>query len=180
MSMLSLPTELIPIRDQIIHHVVEATPYPETLSALVGWFETDGWDLLVGAWSDERVILKLYEFAEYKFNDSELCDYEDPRDVITDELRLTFAYKRIAEEFNSGDGSTCPSVHTVELRNDNGDTAILGWLVEIHGQAGHYPNFWGTYSNKEKFYQELRNTEHLFLEDDKEVNDKKILELWQR
>ena len=68
----------------------------------------------------------------------------------------------------------------MELRNDNGDTAILGWLVEIHGQAGHYPNFWGAYSSKEKFYQELRKTEHLFLEDDKEVNDKKILELWQR
>jgi len=178
--MITLPNKLIPIRNQVVDHVRKNTPAPNNLSELVSWLETDGWDLLVGAWSDERMILKLYELAYLKFNDSELGDYEDPQDVITDELRLAFAYKRIAEEFDSGDGSTCPSVHTVELRNDNDDTAILGWLVEIHGQAGHYPNFWGAYSSKEKFYQELRDTEHLFLEDDKEFNDKKILELWQR
>lgn len=177
--MQTLPVHLNEIAMRVIENANEKLPPPKELNDLVNWYETEGWNLLVGAWSDERIILKLYELAEYKFNDNELIAYEDPTEPITDDLRLAYAWRRISEEFDSGDGSTCPSVHTIELRHADGKSAILGWLVEIHGQAGHYANFCGVYQNREVFYEQLRNEDHLFQDDEKVVNDLKILKLWE-
>ena len=177
--MQTLPVHLNEIAMCVVETTNDKLPLPKILRELVNWYENEGWDLLVGAWSDERIILKLYELAEFKFNDSELIAYEDPTEAITDDSRLAYAWRRISEEFESGDGSTCPSVHTVEIRHTNGRSAILGWLVEIHGQEGHYAYFCGVYQSRDDFYEQLRNEDHLFQEDDKVLNDSRILKLWK-
>ena len=83
------------------------------------------------------------------------------------------------EEPVSGDGYSCPSVHTVQLKNDQGQDAFLGWLVRIHGQLGHMPNYWGIFSDREKFYSELRKSGFLFYDEKDTLSDRQILLLWK-
>lgn len=179
MEIRSLPEHLQFIATGLIAHVHEGFSIQSDVVQLTEWFEDEGWDEIVGSWSDERIVLDLGMFADLSFSDSELCGYEDIEGAITDDLRLGFARKRIHDEFESGDGYSCPSVHTVQLKNDQGQDAFLGWLVRIHGQLGHVPNYWGIFSDREKFYSELRKSGFLFYDEKDTLSDRQILLLWK-
>ena len=178
MEIKSLPEHLQSIAEKVIAHIYSGSSIPEGIDELTDWFEDEGWDELVGAWSDEHIALKLQYLAESKFNDSELVGYEDVEGQVTDDLRLEFARKRINEAFESGDGYSCPSVHTVQLVNEQDKTVFLGWLVEVHGQLGHSPTYYGIYADRDQFYQELRRDDFLFWHEKESLTDQQILKLW--
>ncbi len=95
-------------------------------------------------------------------------------------MRVNFARDQINYEFESGSEYLCPSVHSLELSDPMERVAILGWLVQIHGQAGPSPNYLGVYENREKFYQELRDRDFLFSDWSNLVTDQQLLALWKR
>jgi hypothetical protein len=76
MEIKSLPEHLQSIAEKVIAHIYGGSSIPEGIDELTDWFEDEGWDELVGAWSDEHIALKLQYLAESKFNDSELVGCE--------------------------------------------------------------------------------------------------------
>ena len=179
MQVQHLPTHLQSIALELIAHVTDASPIPKTIEELTDWFEGEGWNELVGKWSDEHIILKVEYVAELKFNDSELLAYGEVDDQVTDALRVEFARMQINQAFESDDGYSCPSVHTVQLVNKYGSAAFLGWLVEVHGQLGPSPMYYGIYSDRDQFYKKLREHGFLFWHEKETLTDQQILKLWE-
>ena len=153
--MVDLPKKLNTIRDQVIDHVRNNTPEPKNLGDLVSWFEDEGWDEILSGWGSEHVALKLDYLASLKFNDKEMIASEGLDEPLTKELRIDYARRLISDALEQSDGYECPSVHAVEIKKASGESAVLGWLVEIHGQGGPAPEFQGVFSDKENFYQLL-------------------------
>ena len=109
--MVSLPTALIAIQDQIIDHIHKNAPAPENLSKLIKWYETDGWDLVAPANRGmEQVALNLDHIAHYKFSDSELIESQESEIAVTDAIRVEYARDVLTNALNEYDGCDCPSV----------------------------------------------------------------------
>lgn len=178
--MIELPKKLTLIRDQVIDHVRKNTSIPENLSDLVAWFEDEGWDEILSGWGSEHVALKLVHLASLKFDDKEMIASEGLDELLTDDLRLDYARRLISDAFENSDGYDCPSVHAVEIKKPNGDSAVLGWLVEIHGQGGPVAEFQGAFIDKENFYQLLGGWGLLLDTEEQNLTDESILKLWSK
>jgi hypothetical protein len=179
--MINLPSQLTGIRDQIIDNVRSGKSIPTNSSELINWYETEAWDDLVSGWgNDELIVLNLNHLAWLKFSDSELIANQECDEPVTNKLRIKYARQLIAETLENSDGYDCPTVHAVELKKNDGNTAILGWTMEIHGQGGAVAVFQGAFSDIEHFYQNLRNCDFLFSSEQDQLTDEKILELWEK
>lgn len=178
--MIELPKKLNKIRDQVIDHVRKKTQPPKNLRDLVSWFEDDGWDEILSGWGSEHVALKLDYLASLKFNDKEMIASEGLEEPLTDKLRIDYARGLISDALEQSDGYECPSVHAVEIKKPNGDSAVLGWLVEIHGQGGPAPKFQGAFPEKENFYQLLSGWGLLLDTEEQNLTDEAILKLWTK
>jgi hypothetical protein len=176
--MIELPEKLISIRDQVIDHVRKKTPVPNDLSDLINWYESQGWDELAPLWAEEEHVALNFNSISMYFCDSELIANQEDDAPVTDELRIQYAKKLVAYTFENNDGYDCPSVQVVELKNANGDSAVLGWLIEIHGQGGPVPIYQGAFSNKKYFYQHLKDMDFLLDTEEHSITDEKILRLW--
>jgi hypothetical protein len=177
--MVKFPENLIFIRDQIIDHVQINSPVPEGLDQLVKWIETEHlYDSLMGTWDDERVAMHLGRLSEYRFCDSELIAYSDIVEPITDQARVSYARELISKAFHELDGYDCPSIHTIQIVKDDQTSATLGWTVAIHGQAGPVPTFYGAFSSRNNFYQDLRDSDYLLNGEEESLTDEVILSHW--
>jgi hypothetical protein len=177
--MIKLPEKLNQIRDQIIDHVRKKSPLPDNLCELTEWLETDGWDILVPSWdSDEHIALNLSYLSWLKFSDSELLSIQEDDEPVTDEVRIRYAQKLVTQTFDSYDDYICPSVQIVELKKSNGDAAVLGWLIEIHGQGGPVPIYQGAFVDKNHFYQHLKECDFLLDLEKNNLANETILRLW--
>jgi hypothetical protein len=101
-------------------------------------------------------------------------------ELLTDDLRLDYARRLISNSFKESDGYDCPSVHAVEIKKPNGDSAVLGWLIEIHGQGGEVAEFQGAFTDKENFYQLLSGWGLLLDTEEQNLTDESILKLWSK
>ena len=178
--MVELPKKLNVIRDQVIDHVRQNTPEPKNLGDLVSWFEDEGWDEILSAWGSDHVALKIEDLASMKFDDKEMIACEGLDEPLTDELRIDYARRVISDSFKESDGYDCPSVHAVEIKKSNGDYAVLGWVMEIHGQGGPVAVFQGAFRDKENFYQLLSSWGFLLDSDEQNLTDEAILKLWTK
>lgn len=178
--MFEFPTKLIQIRDQVIDHVRQNTPEPKNLGDLVSWFEDEGWDEILSAWGSDHVALKIEDLASMKFDDKEMIACEGLDYPLTDELRIDYARRVISDSFKESDGYDCPSVHAVEIKKSNGDSAVLGWVMEIHGQGGPVAVFQGAFRDKENFYQLLSSWGFLLDSNEQNLTDEAILKLWTK
>jgi hypothetical protein len=178
--MMKLPSQLTIIRDQVVDHVRNGTPLPDNLSELINWYETEAWDDLVDGWGDEYIVLKLSSLAWLGFSDSELIANQESDEPVTNELRIAYARQLIAQTLESCDGYDCPTVHAVELKKDDGSTAVLGWTMEIHGQGGAVALYQGAFSDLEHFYQSLRDCDFLFPSEQDQLTDEAILGFWTK
>jgi hypothetical protein len=178
---MNIPKRLVTVSDQVIEQVKNRLALPPTISELTAWFETEGWDTLVPTFDDdEHIAVDLNHLASLAFWDSELIDAEDlDDDPVTDEIRVKYAREVIANALDQYDDDVCPSVHSVELRNRLGETAILGWLVEAHGQGGAVPVFQGAFRDQRHFHEDLRATNFLLDSHQDTLTDEVILQLWR-
>ena len=175
-----LPKRFWKARDASIEHVCSKAPLPAALADLQEWLATDGWDDLLAAWINEDVALNLEGWAPYKFYDSALRDAEELDDsvAITDQMRVRYAREAISYAVEISDGDDSPSVHSFPIERADGERAVLGCTVEIHGQYGPVPQWHGVFADKNDFYRHLRAAGFLFHSEADEIGDAEILALW--
>jgi hypothetical protein len=178
--MIELPEKLICIRDQVIDHVLNNTPLPDKLNELIEWYETDGWDVLVPVWTEEEHVALNFNCVSLSFSDSELIANQEDDAPVTDELRIQYARELISSTFENNDGYDCPSVQVVELKKANGESALLGWMIEIHGQGGPVAIFHGAFKDKYQFFQHLSDSDFLLDSEEQNLTDETILRIWAK
>jgi|AntAceMinimDraft_1070359.scaffolds.fasta_scaffold81617_2 hypothetical protein len=174
-----LPRKYWTTRNAAIEYVLSGSPLPSGLADLQEWLATDGWDDLLAAWINEDVALNLKEWATYKFFDSTMRDDQGlDSEAITDQMRVDYARASIREAVEQSEGYDSPSVHSFSIEREDGERAILGCTVEIHGQAGLVPQWHGIFADKEAFYVYLRDAGFLLHSIADEISDVEILSLW--
>jgi hypothetical protein len=175
-----LPKRFWKARDAAIEHLLSNSPLPAGLADLQEWLANDGWDDLLAAWINEDIVLNLERWTEYKFSDSSLRDTEglDEAEAITDQMRVDYAREAISYSVENSEGDDSPSVHSFPIDRDDGERAILGCTVEIHGQYGPVPQWHGVFADKDDFYRHLRAAGFLFHSEAAEIGDAEILALW--
>ena len=175
-----LPKKFWKTRDALVEHLLSNSRLPAGLADLQEWLATDGWDDLLAAWINEDVALNLEGWAPYKFYDSALRDAEELDDsvAITDQMRVRYAREAISYAVEISDGDDSPSVHSFTIERADGERAVLGCTVEIHGQYGPVPQWHGVFADKEDFYRHLRSIGFLFHSEAAEIGDAEILALW--
>ena len=175
-----LPKKFWRTRDALVEHLLSNSPLPPDLADLQEWLANDGWDDLLAAWINEDVALNLEGWAEYKFSDSSLRDTEglDEADSITDQMRVDYAREAISYAVENSDGDASPSVHSFPIERADGERAVLGCTVEIHGQYGPVLQWQGVFAENDDFYRHLRAAGFLFHSEADEINDSEILALW--
>ena len=180
-SIIKLPDNLQKIRDNIIENITSKSFSIDDLIELQKWLEEDGWDDLVAPFRLDELALNLNEWDVENYSEYSLREYEglDDSEVVSDEMRINFARKRIQDEIENGDGLTNPSVISYEIKNDDEKSVILGCTVEIHGQLGPEVKWHGVFISKEAFYEHLRNNRFILQSEIEHMSDSKILELWK-
>lgn len=153
----------------------------ENLNEIQAWLEVEGWDALI-ADPEELMAIRLHYVAELEFRDSELCGNLglDPLNV-TDSHRLSWARQCIDWVQNNDDGYKLVSVFPHRLTATDGSYAILGCLVEIHGQAGPFCQWQGLWNTRSEFLEAISVGHEYWLISEKDViPDEVILSLWQK
>jgi len=178
--MSNLPEKLNTIRDQVIDHVRINTPLHDGLSHLINWYETDGWDELVPTWAEEEHVALNFNSISLSFSDSELIANQEDDAKVTDVLRIQYARKLVSTTFENNDGYYCPSVQVVELKKSNGESAVLGWLIEVHGQGGPVAIYRGAFKDKYQFFEHLADCDFLLDSVEQNLTDEKILSIWAK
>jgi hypothetical protein len=178
----ALPKKFWKIRDAAIAHVASKSPLPVGIADLQNWLATDGWDSLLAAWINEDVALNLKRWAEHEFTDSSLRDYEglDDSIAINDQMRVNYARVAINNAIEQSDGYDSPSVHSLAIERKDGERAIIGCTVEIHGQAGPVPHWHGLFADKNAFYRYIREAGFLLHSRANEISDVELLSLWPK
>jgi len=177
-----LPEQFWKIRDAAVEHILSNAPIPSDLAALQEWIAIDGWDSLLAAWINEDIALNLKAWAAYKFSDSSLRDTESLDDVasITDQMRVAYARAAIRDAIEESEGDDSPSVHSFPIERDDGERAVLGCTVEIHGQYGPVPQWHGVFTDKDTFYKYLRENGFLLHSEKDTISDVEILTYWEK
>lgn len=174
-----LPENLRPIANSLIKKAIDGTEVSEDTEKLVEWFQVDGWDELLSSWSDDDIALNLQYLASLKFDDNALLDNVDLNDAITDKNRIEFARNAINQAFGEMDGIECPSIHSVLIANDDGEEAILGWTMEIHGQGGAVGFLAGSFRDKQQYLMHLRDIDYVLKNEVDLLTDETILTFWK-
>ena len=175
---LQLPKHLQQIADDLVSENKRVSR--KKLSELVEWYENDDADVLVSAWVPEGIVIRLDHLAQLGyFTDGELMAYEGLERKPSDQDRLAYVKAIVKEWFSRGDEHVCPSAHVIELTGAQGASKVLGWLLEVQGQHGTFPCFEGVYKDKEEFFQHLRQTGHLFFDEQQSLEVKHILRFWK-
>ena len=177
--MVNLPAELINFCDQLIDHVKQGIKEPIDVKTLVTWYEEEHEEIVAGWGPEEHVALNLKEIAAWEFNDKEMCAYEGSDLPIKDDCRIAYARNRLISKFEEIGSDVSPSIHAVEIKNENGDTAVLGWTMRIDGYSP-VVEFQGAFVTKEHFYQFLRANGFLLDTDMQSLKEETILELWEK
>jgi hypothetical protein len=181
MNKIQLPDELIDISTAIVNHIHTGSALPNNIDQLEKWYELDGWDLLIGNDGLVGYALYLQNIASYKFNDSELrYEYElDKSMQITDSMRVKYGHQLIERAMEEYEGDVCPSVHCIKL--SNGDNfAVIGCLIEIHGQGGPVPFWQGVFKTQDDLLKTIRANHIVMFDEIKNIKDEVLLSLWDR
>lgn len=176
------PTEFASICNAAVEHALTGAPIPKALPKLMHWLGTDGWDEVLGEWDarNDPMAVKLHSESQRDFRDSEVRARAglDSTDAVTDEMRVEFARHRIADWTSGEDGVVCPSVHCYNIHHEDGRSAVVGFTVEIHGQAGPVVDLQGVYADESIFLQNLRDSGYYLVNEIVQVSDATILKLW--
>jgi hypothetical protein len=177
-----LPKQFWKVRDAAIEHLLTNSPIPSDLAALQEWIAIDGWESLLAAWINEDIALNLKAWAVFKLSDSSLRDTEslDEAISITDQMRVAYARASIRDAIEESEGYDSPSVHSFPIERDDGERAVLGCTIEIHGQYGPVPQWHGVFTDKDSFYKYLRKNGFLIHSEKDAISDVEILTYWEK
>jgi hypothetical protein len=173
----NMPEELWEIRDAAVEHVLTNAPLPPDIERLYEWLESDGWDALIDAWVDEELVMNLEKLSSY-FSDSELED-----DTITNGIRVEHARWWISKSITNSeslDDFDFKSVHSYEIKRQDGKSAIIGCTIASMGQSGDEVVWYGVFPTRREFLNRLKESGYWVLQDIEAIDDATILALWQK
>ena len=178
--MKKFPTDLHSILDEAIECAITNAPLPSNMTKIHEWLEIDGWSNVTDAWVDEDNVLELKDLAKHNFYDSVVREHEDleDKDTVTDKMRIKHARAILNGLIEDGyEGSKY--VFSIQIIRNDGESAIIGALGEIHGQAGIVAVWHGVFQDKQAFYNYLRKSQFLLHSEVNELKDIEILSLWE-
>jgi len=148
------------------------------------WLAGDGWDLLLNH-SGELQLLNIKQLADYEFTDKQLKQaFGLPLTrKVSDAQRVQYARQRVAEFESGEDGFFCPSVAIYPLEAGlaaHRTSAVLGGVIEIHGQAGPVVQWHGLFATREAFDADLYARGFVHLATCEELEDRELLTWWRR
>jgi hypothetical protein len=155
---------------------------PESLKHVYEWLEVEGWDDLIGDLG-EQLAINLGRLSHLKFNDYEARYYLDVPDdeMMTDQYRVAWGRMQIDRVLSEYDEYLLPSLHTYQIYSDDGNSAVIGCLVEIHGQAGPVCQWQGLWNTRDEFLAAVGDGKSYWVTPLMgDVPDTQILELWQK
>jgi hypothetical protein len=164
-----LPSELCPLRDAAIEHILRGVPLPdleplyEWLLAEVNWVEGE---------FDFRISISNTEFEDGVVCDWLGLDWEN--DTITDAMRVSYVRSALPKLQESGKFFDDDSLHTYVLSNPVGESVLVGCIFDPH-QWFHDP---GIFATKEDFFEAALGDYYWLLSPDKPLTDEEILKLW--
>jgi len=161
-----MPKHLVPVIENVVDYICSGGPEPSDLKQLVDKYEGDGF------------ALNISELASSSFLDAAILSTQEGVGGGHDADRLEFARARIASAFQDPDEYSLATVHFVPVESGQGRQAILGWLMEVHGQAGAVPYFQGVLSRKEDFIGYLKRSGYVLSSERTDVTDAAILRVW--
>ena len=178
-----LPSELWHLRDAAIEHVLTNAPLPSDFERLQEWLEGEwlGWEGI------EEIALNFYGSSFYDrlglsdlLSDDELRAREGLRlsAPVSDGMRVEFFRGQVESVISDFDSLTMPSVHSYRLERDDGKSAVLGYVVEIHGQSGPFTIRQGVFATRDAFHVHLRESGFRLLEEVEALDDAGILDVW--
>ena len=174
------PAELIPIRDAVIEHVISGSPIPSELSLITEWLHDDGYSELIKSWekNGEDICIEI-EHLDDKFSDEMMHDYGDidAGVTITDEMRINHIKKMCSDYFIEASCWPVLTIHGYKVIRDDGQSAIIGYLMGVYGQGGPEFEYYGIFADKESFYKKLKEDSYL-INDIDSFAIAKILSTW--
>ena len=176
-----LPQELYKARDAAIENLYKGLEPPESLELIQEWLKGDGWDALTGSSANETMAVDLNQFASYSFSDEEyIAGWLGEEQPITDAMRITHARMLISNASDGDDGYLVPSVYSVNIKSDNGKSAVVAAIMRIMGQAGPETSWWGVYKTHMDFLEELKKAGLIPVECIKDITDAEVLAYWKK
>ena len=151
---ISVPENLIPIRDAIINHILSGSSKPAELNNLRQWLLDEGWWELSqqgdGIGVDEIICFDPSHVDKLELSDDSLrfeMFLEDDDETITDDMRLDYArdalHSAYGGELAGGFESWCwPMVHVGKLVRSDGDYILVGMLGRFQGPGSGYVAEW--------------------------------------
>ena len=177
---LELHAQLFPIRDAVIEHVISGSPIPLDLSLITEWLGNDGYQELIRSWDEngEDICIEIKHLAD-KFSDEMMHEYGDidAEVTITDEMRINHIKKMCSDYFIEASCWPVLTIHGYKVIRDDGQFAIIGYLMGVYGQGGPEFEYYGIFPDKESFYKKLKEDSYL-INDIDSFEIAKILSTW--
>lgn len=99
---------------------------------------------------------------------------------VSDQQRLEYA-RKVIDSYGNDSEDYPHFAQVIGLQSTDGRTAFFGYLSELGGQGGMYPECRGPFADLESFLSELRNTGWWIIKDGAcKIPDQAILKLWSR
>jgi hypothetical protein len=99
---------------------------------------------------------------------------------ISDQQRLEYA-RKVIDTYGNDSEDYPHFAQVIGLRRTDGKTVFFGYLSELGGQGGMYPECYGSFADLESFLSELRKTGWWVLKDGaNKIPDQVILKLWSQ
>ena len=176
-----LPLELFPIRDAVIDHVVSGSPIPSDLSLITDWLGNNGYEELIRSWNEngEDICIEIKHLND-EFSDKAIHEYEDidAGVTITDEMRINHIKQMCRDYFIEASCWPVLTIHGYKVIRDDGQSAIIGYLMGVYGQGGPEFEYYGIFADKESFYKKLKEDSYL-INDIESFEIEKILSTWK-
>ncbi len=178
---IELPVELFPIRDAVIEHVISGSPVPSDLLLITEWLGNDGYEELIRSWDEngEDICIEIKHLAN-KFSDEMMHDYADIEAgvTITEEMRISHIKQMCRDHFIEELCWPVLTIHSFKVIRNDGQSAIIGYLMGVYGQGGPEFEYYGIFADKENFYKKLKQDSYL-INDIESFEIEKILSTWK-
>jgi len=182
MNIDNFPPELQLACDESVASFKQSHQESPELKKIKEWLEVDGWDNLLADYG-ENTVIKIGSVAQLDFNDEELranLGFESDHDV-TDFDRILWGRQCINYLFDGGDESFLCDILCYQLKATNGDTVVIGCLVENQGQGGPVCDWQGLFNTKVEFLNSLTQEWGFWITPLMgDVTDEAILSYWQK
>ena len=177
---IDVPPEYEVIRDAMVTHALGEGAPPEDDEM---FREFQDWLFYEAGSSETDDDFELVVRHNYfDFHDDQMrWKLELPDEApISDQQRLEYA-REVIDTYGNDSEDYPHFAQVIGLRRTDGNTAFFGYLSELGGQGGMYPECCGPYPDLESFLSELRKTGWWILKDGADkIPDKMILELWSQ